>query len=177
MALGLTHFDGHGATGDARYRFLLWRELAPLTGEGVCVFVMLNPSTADATADDPTIRRVVGFAGAWGFRSVQVVNLFALRATKPWDLCGADDPVGPGNDAHIERALKGADRVVAAWGSMTRFKPTMFATRRDAVAERLADRPIFCLGYTSVDQQPRHPLYVPKNTALVPYPPPKETPP
>lgn len=44
-------------------------------------FVMLNPSTADAEVDDPTIRRCIGFAKAWGFAALTVTNLYALRGT------------------------------------------------------------------------------------------------
>ena len=79
-------------------------------------FVALNPSTADATHDDPTIRRCIGFARRWGAGGVDVVNLYAFRATKPRDLFAADDPVGPDNDAWIDAVVARADRVVLAWG-------------------------------------------------------------
>jgi hypothetical protein len=94
-------FDPTGA-----YRYALWRvwdgNRPPL------VFVMLNPSIADAERDDPTIRRCLGFACAWGYGALTVVNLFALRATCPHTLRRAADPVGPDNDEHLRAALAGA---------------------------------------------------------------------
>ena len=84
------------------YRYRLWRKWgcgSPL------LFVMLNPSTADAEVDDATIRRCLGFADAHGFGELEVVNLYAYRATDPADLKRAGYPVGPDNDAHIEDAM------------------------------------------------------------------------
>ena len=78
---------------------------------------MLNPSTADAERDDPTIRRCIGFSRAWGFGGAEMVNLFALRSTDPGRLREAADPVGPGNVAHIADAARGATQVIAAWGA------------------------------------------------------------
>ncbi|TMF61888.1 MAG: DUF1643 domain-containing protein, partial [Chloroflexi bacterium] len=68
-----------GATfsADRRYRYRLWRRWDG--ARPVVAFVMLNPSTADARRDDPTIRRCIGFAKSWGFGGVEVVNLFAYR--------------------------------------------------------------------------------------------------
>lgn len=96
-----------------RFRYSLgrtWAAGAPL------VFVMLNPSTADADIDDPTIRRCAGFARSHGFGGINVVNLFAFRATKPKDLRAAGWPVGPDNDAHILQAARSAGAVCVAWG-------------------------------------------------------------
>src|SRR5262245_19133112 len=70
----------------------------------VC-WVMLNPSTADAEQDDPTIRRCVGFARSWGAGGIIVVNLFAFRASDPKALLRAADPVGPDNDGHILKSV------------------------------------------------------------------------
>jgi hypothetical protein len=91
-----------------RYRYTLQRSWsgAPL---GVVNWVMLNPSTADAQADDPTIRRVVNFARAWDFGGLVVTNLFALRSTDPKRLRRARDPIGPENDRHLVEA--------ATWGA------------------------------------------------------------
>src|SRR4029079_19593153 len=97
-----------------RYRYRLtrvWDESRP----AVC-WVMLNPSTADAVKDDPTIRRGSSFSWSWGAGGLVVVNLFAFRATNPADLLDAPDPVGPENDAHVRDAAKGAGLVMAAWG-------------------------------------------------------------
>ena len=105
--------DG-GAFMEGQYRYLLWR----YWGEAKrLVWVLLNPSTADARQDDPTIRRCVGFAKGWGYDGIQVVNLFAYRATDPRELKAVVDPVGPRNDEFIERAARGHEMVVVAWGA------------------------------------------------------------
>jgi hypothetical protein len=97
-----------------RFRYLLgrrWGDGPPL------LYVMLNPSTADADIDDPTIRRCIGFARAHGYPALEVVNLFAFRATKPAAMRMARYPVGDDNDEHIIAAARRADRVCVAWGS------------------------------------------------------------
>lgn len=99
-----------------KFRYRLWRrwdaELQPLG------FVMLNPSTADATDDDQTIRKCVGFAKRLGYGAIEVVNLYAYRATKPKDLRAAGYPVGPDNDTHIEWvAAHTGGKMICAWGS------------------------------------------------------------
>ncbi len=100
---------------DGLYRYTLRREWA--SGGTVC-WVMLNPSTADATDDDPTVRKCVGYAKGWGYDSIEVVNLFALRATDPAELVTTNhDPVGPENDAYVEMVVRRADLVVCAWGT------------------------------------------------------------
>lgn len=137
---------------DGRYRYQLLRRWAP--GPRVC-FVMLNPSTADAESDDPTIRRCMGFARAWGYGGVVVVNLFALRATHPSDLLKVSlaERIGPGNDKWILRAHATSDRTVAAWGD------------HRAIGER--DRDVIRLlgaelNYIAMSNRgrPRHPLYL-----------------
>ena len=105
---------------DGRYRYTHGRRRAPGPLMG---FVMLNPSTADAYADDPTIRRCVGFARREGLAGIEVVNLFAYRTPKPAALTAAGrggvDIVGPDNDTEIRRLAAdrfGVPLVVAAWG-------------------------------------------------------------
>ncbi len=122
--------------------------------------VGLNPSTADHRADDPTIRRCIGFARAWGFGSVEVVNLFAFRATHPRDLLAAADPIGPRNDAAIARAVERSQLALLAWGNHGTH------LGRDKVVARLIAEtgvPRAHLGYTK-QAQPRHPLYVAGST-------------
>lgn len=89
-----------------RYRYVLerqWRAAAP-----AMTLVMLNPSTADASKDDPTITRCIGFALREAYGGIRVLNLFALRATDPGELAKAADPIGPDNDVHLRGA--GASR-------------------------------------------------------------------
>lgn len=141
-----------------RYRYRLarsWRR-----GRRVA-FVMLNPNNADATRDDPTIRRCVGYARRWGFAALDVVNLFALRARHPRDLRRAEDPVGPDNDRHLRAAIRRADLVVCAWGA------TPLARERAAsVLGLLRGARLRCLGRTK-GGAPRHPLYLRRDVRLV----------
>ncbi len=149
---------------DGKYRYSLSREWA--TG-GPVVFVGLNPSTADDQVDDPTIRRMMGFARKWGFPGIMVVNLFAVRMTNPASLVGVPDPVGPDND-HVLRSIdQVADLVVVCWGNDGIFK-----ARCDAVVKILAEVarvvPVKCFGLTNTGQ-PKHPLYLAADTPLVEY--------
>jgi hypothetical protein len=133
------------------WRYSLTREPAPQTGEGTVVFIGLNPSTADESRDDPTIRRCIGFARRWGFARLEVLNLFAFRATKPTALLDADDPVGPKNDSTIATVLRAADLVVCAWGAFPNDERSAHVLQLVAVPH--------CLGVTK-NGSPRHPLYV-----------------
>ena len=144
-----------------RYRYRLHREW----GEGgECLFVMLNPSTADAEKDDPTIRRCIGFARQFGCGSLTVVNLYALRATHPRALFAAIDPVGPENEAHILRALTQPPAlVIAAWGA---HGHRSVARQKFLLAAQRTENPVWCLGWTK-DGAPRHPLYVRADALLV----------
>jgi hypothetical protein len=149
---------------DGIYRYLLTREWETplLMSAKSCslAFIMLNPSTADAEIDDPTIRRCMGFARREGYYGITVVNLFAMRATSPSSLRRALHTVGPKNDAYIARCL-GCGDVVAAWGSnfCARYRV------RD-VFRLLPGVVLKCLGVNK-DGSPKHPLYVPKDTPLV----------
>ena len=152
MLRGAT-FDPTGA-----YRYHLWREWdATLPA---VTFVMLNPSTADAEQDDPTIRRCIGFARAWGYGRIEVLNLFAYRATSPRELFAAPDPEGPRNGEHLAAAL--GSGVVVAWGNHGR--------RAFVGAREMASRDAHCLGVTALGE-PRHPLYVRSDSALRSYEP------
>lgn len=145
---------------DGLYRYRLWRELPPWMGtyeRRTMVFVMLNPSTADATKDDPTIRRCIHFARREGCTRLEVVNLFAYRSPHPSDMRDAMeagiDIGGPENLTHAGPVLHYAAIVVAAWGAnIDRFPPS-------DLTRRLASNPIplHCLG-TTKDGHPKHPL-------------------
>jgi hypothetical protein len=123
---------------------------------------MLNPSTADATKDDPTIRRCVKFAERHKCTKLTVVNLFALRATDPGELLTHPDPIGPLNRLHLEEQVDIHQHglIIAAWGSHPFAK-----VRAAQVIESFG--PFMCLGRTK-DGSPRHPLYVKGDTPLIP---------
>lgn len=131
-----------------------------------CGWLMLNPSTADASVDDPTIRRCISFAKGWGAGGIIVVNLFALRATKPTALKTHYDPIGSRNDGFIREAAEEAAVMVCAWGAHE-----MAAKRSQTVLAQLheVNAPVRCLGVTK-SGAPRHPLYVKGDTELAPFP-------
>lgn len=151
---------------DRRYRYHLIR----LWGEGSrrLVVIGLNPSTADETKDDPTIRRCVAFAKREDCDGLVMLNLFAFRSTKPALLFEEEDPVGPDNDRWIRAQMRlVADHriVVAAWG----VHGSTWPDRVREVAE-LAGGRLQCLGVTQ-NGQPRHPLYVRSDARLQPWSP------
>ena len=151
---------------DGAYRYRLWRIWDP--DRHPTAFVMLNPSTADASIDDPTIRRCMGFARSWGAGGLVVVNLYAYRATDPRDLMAAADRgidiVGPENDAHVRTVFSVVDAVVFAWGAAT-LGPGVARRVRDALPPRVE---VSCLGVTK-HGHPRHPLYLAATTQRVPF--------
>ncbi len=161
-------------SGDGRYRYVLtrrWDQDLP-----VMPWIGLNPSTADHAIDDPTVRRMCGFARRESCGGICLLNLFALRATDPAVLQDADDPAGPDNDrwlaSMIEDVVLGAvfDQrrvvpVVAAWGSHS-----FAGERARQVMEILVRVPLVSLGATALGA-PRHPLYLKGSTPFVPYPP------
>jgi hypothetical protein len=150
------------------YRYTLHRRIpSVLRWVKPCLFVMLNPSTADATMDDPTIRRCIGFAKREGCTDLTVVNLFALRATDPKQIQAATamgkDPIGPDNWNHFTAQIEGHQRIgliIAAWGAHP------MASTMPVHHERLREARALCLGMTK-DGSPRHPLYVKADQPLV----------
>jgi hypothetical protein len=161
---GLTRPEERGATLSlcGRYRYSLWRRWD--FERPAVLFVMLNPSTADAEVDDPTIRRCIGFARGWGAGGLRVCNLYAWRATDPSQLACVLAPVGEQtgienrNDAAIAAAASDAGRIVAAWGASS----GPLVTRPSSVLEILArhgrvDVEALALTFSGA---PRHPLYV-----------------
>jgi hypothetical protein len=148
---------------DGRYRYWLSRDW-DATKKRV-MFVMLNPSTADASVDDPTIRKCVGFAQRLGYGGLSVYNLFAYRATDPKDLESAGYPVGPDNDEHIAAGLGMVDAVIFAWGANAReaidriqqVAKLVYSTQLPVCALRLL-----------ADGVPQHPLMLPYSCQLIP---------
>ena len=160
---------------DSNYRYTLGRDFEGVCDDRQCVFVMLNPSTADALVDDPTVRKCVGFAKRLGFGSLIVINLFAYRATKPSALTlhrrEGRDAAGPDNALHVSDILHNTsdydgDRIIVAWGSTSGRKWVQpFA---DVMLENIADagRTAYRIGPALKDGNPRHPLMAPYAMAL-----------
>lgn len=147
----------------ARRRFLLWRIWNASKTPRLVTFIMLNPSTAGAMVDDPTIRRCVAYGKAWGFDGLMVVNLFSLRATDPSALLKHGDPVGILNTFYIEIAIGHSKLVVVGWGDNARKLERRgllgYQTRiRQICRERKV--PITALKLTKAGD-PCHPLYLP----------------
>jgi hypothetical protein len=143
-----------------QYRYLLERGVAS-TLKAPLLVCMLNPSTADATQNDPTIRRCLGFAQREG-RNLQVINLYALRSTNPAKLWSHLDPVGPENDDYLRWATRAGREVVCAWGGNAR------QDRVDQVVAifRSNKANLKCFGVTQ-HGAPKHPLYLPAAAPLI----------
>jgi hypothetical protein len=144
------------------YRFRLWRHWGE-PGDARLGFLMLNPSTADESYDDPTIRRCMGFARRQRLPGIDVVNLFAYRTVEPSHLLdvhkrGIDVAGGPLADEAIWLVAARAEALVLAWGGSGRHLPP----RAEYLIEQLRARKLcrlVCLGRTK-SGAPRHPLYV-----------------
>jgi len=145
-----------------QYRYKLTREPHDMyTTAGPALFIMLNPSTADAALDDPTIRRCMGFAKAWDCAGLVVANLYALRATDPHELWKHPDPVGEDNDMMLAALIREHETVVCAWGANARPERVNIVRK---MFHRLS-RPM-CLGITKAGA-PRHPLYIRADQPLI----------
>jgi hypothetical protein len=155
------------------YRYLLTRDFVPETGLGSVTFIMLNPSTADALKNDPTITRCSNFAKAWGYSRLEVVNLFALRSTDPSRLKTAEDPTGGfTNDSHIVDSVRESEMTVLAWGAggklhgqgdrvLRLLERTLMRSGSvtSTCSRRLLEGWLHVLGLTK-HGEPRHPLYL-----------------
>lgn len=152
---------GNGAIFDRSqtYRYSLWRSWSKAPKIG---FVMLNPNRADANLNDPTIRRCIGFAQAWGYGGLEVVNLFAYRAKTPQLLKQAKDPIGKDNDRYLITLPQRVEKIVLAWGNWG----SLWGRDR-AVIQLFDQQEIYCLGQTKAGQ-PCHPLYLKRDTTLIP---------
>ncbi len=149
-----------------KYRYLLTRQLTiQAEPRRTILFVMLNPSTADAMQDDPTIRRCISFASQYGYTELRVVNLYAYRATDPADLKRAGYPVGDLNLAQLLLEAGAADTICCAWGKLPR-ECEKWANAVKQMLRGATRSPLMCLGKTKDGVHPRHPLYLAGNTPL-----------
>src|SRR5882724_9208274 len=148
---------------DRKYRYRLargWRDdRKPL------VFIMLNPSTADETKDDPTIRRCIGYAMNQSFGGVIILNLFAWRTTDPRGLLSVKDPIGPENDDHLMVEAELGSTICCAWGTLR----GPLIKRETAVLKRLENKTLFCLSQNIGSGCPSHPLYLDHRLKLKPF--------
>ena len=161
-----------GAVIESNYRYLLWREWNS-SGKSI-VFVMLNPSRADATVNDRTITRCLQFARSWGYGRLEVVNLFAYRTSKPsllkqalerTSLCAkpnsapVSSPIGKDNYRYIKESVARCDLTILAWGNYGIWQ------QQDLMVFQLLKNysPFYCLGVTK-QGCPRHPLYLKSST-------------
>lgn len=154
-------------SGDKLYRYTLERWWSPFAKGHYLNVVALNPSTATAEVEDPTVRRMIGYARDWGYDGLIVTNLFALRSTDPKQLKKVTDPVGPENNKYLLDVASRAGMVLCGWGNWGRLK------NRGAWVEsmlRQAGVKLHCLGKTHAyrtkaeSPQPRHPLYLKSDT-------------
>lgn len=158
---------GHNARGASlteTHRYLLWRHWSPYGR--VLPWIMLNPSTADAQQDDPTIRRCIDFSKRWGYGGMIVANLFAVRSPSPDAMVRTDDPIGPGNDRVLAAISRPLTMVVCAWGRLGRC-----GGRGAAVLQQIRHNLAvpMCLGLNG-DRSPKHPLYVRASARLIEVP-------
>ena len=157
----MTELETQGATLSPcrKYRYVLWRSWPTLfetEDKGYAMFVGLNPSTADETEDDATIRRCNRFAQDWGYSGLCMTNLFAFRATEPKNMLLHPDPVGQDNDKHLLAMASNAGIIVAAWGTIGDH-----LGRAETVKALLPE--LHYLRLTK-DGHPGHPLYISSST-------------
>ena len=140
------------------YRYRLTRNMSKKFPNDWCLpWVMLNPSIADASEDDPTIRRIMEFSRRWGYGSVKVINLFAYRATNPKELKWTlQNIVGPENDSWLHETMKTATDVMVAWGNNA---PSGQVVHFMGIVRQYPDVRLLCLDINK-SGSPKHPLYV-----------------
>jgi len=155
--IGTKHYSEGNAVFSAcgQYRYVLERRWSRRYGRAQSIaFIGLNPSTADATHNDPTIRKCMTYAARWGFSHMYMVNLFAWRATHPKDLIQTGHPIGDENDQYLDTTIANSAKIIACWGE--------HGIHRDRAAEIRSkfSRRLYCLK-TNNSGEPAHPLYLP----------------
>lgn len=157
--------SGADFSADRVYRYRLWRQWKNGIGTKTVYWILLNPSTADETVLDPTLRRCYRFSLLWGFHRMEIYNLFALRSTDPRELYRNPFPVGDHNDAVIAEIRKKTepwDVIICGWGAHGGHRA------RDLRVMTLLRRPVFCLDRIKAGF-PKHPLYVSRKTVPFEY--------
>jgi hypothetical protein len=149
------------------YRYRLERRIETAVAPLCVAYIGVNPSTADATLDDATVRKWRGFTMRYGASRFVVGNLFAFRATDVRELAAAPDPIGPENDEHLRYIIGHADLVVPCWGPRAKV-PSTLRGRYDVVEAmmRASGRPIKAFGFAKCGA-PLHPLMLGYETPFV----------
>lgn len=151
---------------DELYRYALTRDLSAYGGRGTLMSIGLNPSTATADEDDPTVAKECRYAIAWGFAHFVKTNAYAWRDTDPAKMFAAQqrgiDIVGEDNASWLRWAIRAADQVLVAWGG--KIEPA----RQIAIAAMLADVAPVCVKI-NVDGTPSHTCYAPNSAQRVPW--------
>jgi len=141
------------------YRYTLWRIWDP--EKPYCLFIMLNPSKADHRRNDPTIKKCMHYATAWGYGGLAVGNIFGFRASKPKEMMTAPDPVGPQNDEYLKKLIQGSGKTILAWGEKGTY------LNRDKAVLPMIEHPYY-LARTG-GGHPGHPLFLAKNLKAIAY--------
>ena len=140
-----------------KHRLMLWRiwdDEKPKV-----MFIGLNPSTANALNDDPTIRRVKSMAKSWGFGGVYMMNLFTFISTDPKKLNIKYGNVPESESCLIEASNK-CTKIIFAWGNFDVFGRDLEIKKMYTYAEAL---------HINKNGSPKHPLYVRSNIVPIKY--------
>lgn len=135
---------------DTNYRYELSRvfdETKPMI-----VFIGLNPSTADANIDDPTIKKCLNYAKNWWYGWFYMWNLFAYRATEPKNMMKVFDPIWKENDIYLKSIFEKGEKIICCWWE--------YGTFQNRAQEVLKNIPTPYYLKLNKSGQPGHPLYL-----------------
>ncbi|MNJ40255.1 hypothetical protein D3C77_351460 [compost metagenome] len=152
------------------YRYRLERECShPFEGSKVFAYFGINPSTADATLDDATVRKWKGFTVRNGGHRFIVGNVFSYRATDVRELARVDAPWGPEHMQHLTEIITSADVLVPCWGASGKVPPSLhYAIKNTLNLLLTSGKPVLHFGLTA-SGDPKHPLMLGYDTQLIPW--------
>ena len=148
----------------------LYEDEPPAGDKGICMFLMLNPSVADEQQSDRTVTRCKKYAEGWGYYTLNVCNIFALRSQDRDVLKGHEDPIGSLNDYWIKKTAEQANMIICAWGTYGELRDRGPRVLHMLEEEGHSDK-MFHLGSLTVNGHPTHPLYKAADIELVKYEP------
>ena len=137
---------------DYVYRYFLWTLWD--TTRPLVLWILLNPSIASLSQNDPTVSRCMQRSQILGFGEAIITNAFAYRSTDPKQLYQATNPIGPDNNYWLRTLSQQADQIICGWGSHGAYQD-----RDQAIQSLLKTQNLYCLGQTQKGQ-PKHPLYL-----------------